>query len=224
MTNSSSTMTATEPEKKKGRKRAIIAFGSLLGIAALATSAAFTDFANLNLGSNGIGTDSYNIQVVGTDPVTGEIAQGTWQEADTTEGAPIAIVGAETMFPGSAPITVDIPVRNTSANIASSLGLGLVKIPDAGQNVTDPNYLSSLRFDIEQPATSRNAVAFTATDKTFAELASLALNELDGLEESNVTITIRLLDQATSGAAYEDNALNGKKAFIQAQFTGSSVS
>ncbi|QNE34363.1 hypothetical protein [Leifsonia shinshuensis] len=205
------------------RTRAVVGLGAVVAIAAGVTAAAFTDFANLNLGANGIGADQYNIQVVDTDPTTGAQIPGSWQEANTPAGAPIELVGANTIFPGSTPISVDIPVRNASATLNSTLSLGLVQLPDAGANVTDPDYLSSLRFTVTMPATSLGATPISVTDQTFAELSTLALNGLAAGEESSVTIQVRLLTQAESGSTFTDNDLNGMKAFIQAQFNGTSA-
>ena len=219
------TQQAAAPEKRglSRRAKAVIGLGAVVAIAAGVTAAAFTDFANLNLGTNGIGADQYNIQVVDTDPVTGAQIPGSWQEANTPAGAPIEIVGANTIFPGSAPISVDIPVRNASATLNSTLSLGLVQLPDSGANVTDANYLSSLRFSVSMPATSLGATPISVSDQTFAQLSSLTLNDLAAGEVSDVTISVRLLTQAESGSTFTDNDLNGMKAFIQAQFNGTST-
>lgn len=210
--------------KRIGKKRLFLTLGAGVGVLGLVTAAAFTDFANLNLGENGLGTTEYNIQVVNTDPVTGAQVAGEWQEANTAAGAPIAITGADTLFPGAPAISVTIPVRNDSGTLKSSLELALSKLPDAAPKITSNNYVSSLRFDVAQPATSLDATAFSETDLTFAGFGTLDLNRLAADEESTVTITIRLLDQAASGAAYTDNSLNGAKAYLQANFTGSSIS
>jgi hypothetical protein len=214
---------APQRREKSRRTRAVIGLGAVVAIAAGVTAAAFTDFANLNLGANGIGADQYNIQVVDTDPVTGAQIPGSWQEADTAAGAPIELVGANTLFPGSTPISVDIPVRNASATLNSTLSLGLVQLPDNAPAITDPDYLSSLRFTITQPATSLGATPISATDQTFAQLSTLALNGLAAGEESSVTIEVRLLTQAESGSSFTDNDLNGAKAYLQAQFNGTST-
>lgn len=219
------TQQAAAPEKRgmSRRTKAVVGLGAVVAIAAGVTAAAFTDFANLNLGANGIGADQYNIQVVDTDPVTGAQIPGSWQEADTPAGAPIELVGANTLFPGSTPISVDIPVRNASATLNSTLSLGLLQLPDTATDITDPNYLASLRFTITQPATSLGATPISVTDQTYAQLSTLALNGLAAGEQSDVTIEVRLLTQAESGSTYTDNDLNGSKAYIQAQFNGTST-
>ncbi|MGJ4845139.1 hypothetical protein [Leifsonia sp. Le1] len=65
------TIENAQPRRRSSRKRAFLALGAVVAVGAGITAAAFTDFANLNLGANGIGADQYNIQVVDTDPVTG---------------------------------------------------------------------------------------------------------------------------------------------------------
>ncbi|MDR1710515.1 MAG: hypothetical protein LBR58_01425 [Propionibacteriaceae bacterium] len=208
------------------RRRAIIAFGSLLGVGALLTTAAFTDVAYLNLNGNsafGGGGTSYNIQVVKTDPTTGAQIANQWQEADDPAGVPLKIDGSDTLFPGSADISVDIPVRNASPKLKSGLTLSLAQLPDVpGTRETDPNFRSSLRFDVSMPATHGSA-ATNHTNKTFAEVNALALGNLDAGEVSKVTLKIRLLDQATSGAPYTDDSLQGKAAYLQAVFNGTSI-
>ena len=218
------TIDTSRPARFSARKRAFLALGCIVAVAAAVTAAAFTDFANLNLGADGIGSPGqFNIQVVDTDPVTGAQIPGQWQEADTAAGAPIELVGAQTLYPGSAPISVTIPVRNNSTGFDSTLSLSLAQLPDAGANVTDPNYLSSLRFSYSQPATALSPAPASATDLTFAQLNAVTLNELAAGEESSVTISVRLLTQAESGAAFDDNSLNGMQAFVQAQFDGASL-
>ncbi len=77
----------------RGKKRAVLAVGTLLAAGALTTAAAFTDFANLNLGNgtndSGVGGNNrFNIQVVGTDangnPVPGPGRKQTPQKVSTS--------------------------------------------------------------------------------------------------------------------------------------------
>ncbi len=215
-------MSIQNPTHKRSRirKRAFLGLGVVVVAAAGFTAAAFTDFANLNLGASGIGADTYNIQVVRTDPVTGVQSAGQWQEANTAAGVPIELVGANAVYPGGPAVSVSIPVRNASTSLKSTLSLGLVQLPDTVTNITSANYLSSLRFSVSQPATSLTPTAVNVTGRTFAQLSTLPLNQLAASEASNVTITVTLLDQAGSGAAYTDNSLNGQKAFVQASFNG----
>jgi hypothetical protein len=215
----------SQTHDRKRRRKGLVAWGALAGVAALITTAAFTDNAFLNLGgANGIGgaDSTYNIQVGATD-AEGRFVEG-WQEADDPIGVPVFLEGAQSLFPGSDAIGIDIPVRNDSAHFTSSLAISLAQIADdvdAGK-VTDANYLASLRFDVTMPATELGA-AVSHTDLTYAEVSALALNDLAAEEETTVSLSIRLLSQADSGAAWEDNTLSGKGAFLQAVLDGSSV-
>lgn len=215
----------TQTHDRKRRRKGLVAWGALAGVAALITTAAFTDNAFLNLGgANGIGgaDSTYNIQVGATD-AEGRFVEG-WQEADDPIGVPVFLEGAQSLFPGSEAIGIDIPVRNDSAHFTSSLAISLAQLADdteAGK-VTDANYLASLRFDVTMPATQLGA-AVTHTDLTFDQVSALALNDLAAEEETTVSLSIRLLSQADSGAAWEDNTLSGKGAFLQAVLDGSSV-
>ena len=213
-------MTAQSTDDRSRRRKALVAWGALAGVAALATTAAFTDVARLQIGSNGLGgaDSSYNIQVGATD-AQGQFIPG-WQEASGT-AVPIALDGAESLFPGSGPISVDIPVRNDSPTYPSTLALELADLPGGG--ATDADYLSSLRFDVHMPATSREAEQVSATRLTFGELSHLVLNQLAPGEESTVKLSVSLLTQAESGAAFDDNSLSGKGAYLQASLNGSSI-
>jgi hypothetical protein len=217
----------TQTHDRKRRRKGLVAWGALAGVAALLTTAAFTDNAFLNLGgANGIGgaDSTYNIQVGATDAEGVFLDDGTWQEADDPIGVPVFLEGAQSLFPGSDAIGIDIPVRNDSAHFTSSLAITLGQLADDAEagNVTDANYVSSLRFDVTMPATSLAAAA-THTGLTYDEVQALALNDLAAQEESVVSLGIRLLSQADSGAAYEDNTLSGKGAFLQAVLDGSSI-
>lgn len=205
----------TQNTQKTGRKRVLIAAGSLLGIAALAVAAAFTDFANLNLGNGtdggiGGGDNTFNIQVVGTDE-NGVPVPGTWQEADVVEGVDIALLGADTITPGDT-ISVDIPVLNDSPKLAADVNLSLGDVPG---RVSDSDYAEQLRYTI-----TVDGAAVISNAKQSA-VSNLDLVELTAGADSTVGVAITLLDQGSSEA---NNALQGKTAHVQAQFTAESVS
>lgn len=215
----------SQTHDRKRRRKGLVAWGALAGVAALITTAAFTDVARLNIGGeNGIGgaDSTYNIQVGATD-AAGNFVAG-WQEADEPAGVPIRLEGAQSLFPGSDAISVDIPVRNDSVHFDSSLAVTLVQLADDVDNerITDSNYLDSLRFDVAMPATAL-APATTHTDLTFAEVQAIEMGDLEANEESVLTLTVRLLSQSESGATWTDNSLGGKGAFIQAVLDGSSI-
>lgn len=200
-------------QKKSGQKRVLIAAGSLLGVGALAVAAAFTDFANLNLGNGtgggiGGGDNTFNIMVVGTD-TQGVPVPGTWQEADTAEGVDIALVGADTITPGDT-ISVDIPVLNDSPKLAADLSLTLGDVPG---KASDTDYASQLRYTVTVDGTD------VTTNATQSAVNALGLTQIAATADSNVKIAVTLLDQ---GSAAANNALQGKSAFVQAQFKAES--
>ncbi|GCE78115.1 hypothetical protein [Cellulomonas biazotea] len=214
-------------EERARRRKAVVAWGAVAGVVVLATTAAFTDVARLNLGTEGLGgvDATYDLQVAGTD-VDGRVVPGTWQQADAAEGVPLFVEGAQSMFPGSAPVTVEVPVRNASPVLDSSLGLTLATLADdeAAGRVTDATYLGQLRFDVDMPATSMSAAPVTHDGLTAAELVALPLNDLAAGEESVVVVTISLLSLEDGSNPGADNVLSGKGAALQAQLHGSSVS
>jgi hypothetical protein len=189
-------------------------------VAALVTTASFLDVARLDLGPSGLGGD-YNLQVGATD-AAGELLPGQWQEADDPAGVPVALPGADALWPGGPGTTVDVPVRNDSPRFSSTLRLAVEALADdtGAQRATDPAYLSSLRFTVHMPGTSIDPVPATWDRLTYQAPADTRLNRLAPQEESAVSVTVELLSQDQSGAAHEDNALNGRGAALQLRLHG----
>ncbi|MFC4223908.1 hypothetical protein [Lysinibacter cavernae] len=222
--------------KTKGRKRVIIAAGALLGIAALATSAAFNDFANLNLGENGIGNDSaggpdksFNIQVATFDAVTGlpvtapAPANYVWQEADSVAGEDVPIPGADTLVPGGT-VTTNIPYRNWSSSFKAAVTLDLVDHWDASEHPvgTKPTSASAdaalLYTIVQHPAVGSPTTL--ATNKKMSELTQMNLGLLDLEEQGKLVVTIKMVDHGSDAA---NEILKDVIAHPQAQFKGVSV-
>jgi hypothetical protein len=212
--------------RSNGRRKVLAAWGVLAGLAAVLTAAAFSDAIYLNFGTGakdsgigGGGTDkAYNLQVGALNPDGTFKNDGTWIEADAKAGVDIKLAGAESLFPGSQPATVEIPIRNASADIGSTLGLKLINRDTAK---TSPEYLAALRFEITMPATTTGTSPISLTNKTFNDLASgVALNGLAPKADVKVTVKVTLPDQ---GDETSNNALNGKAAWIQANFYGQSA-
>lgn len=217
--------TGTAPEDRRRRRKALLAWGSLAGVAALTTTAAFTDVARLNLGAGGIGgaDSTYNLQVGATD-AAGAFVAGQWQEADGPAGVPIALLGDRPLAPGTGQLGVSIPVRNDSPTFGSTVTLSVDQLPDDvdGDRVTDPRYLSSLRFQVTMGGTSTGGTFFQ-DDLTFEEVQDLRLNGLAAEEEGYVVVAVTLLSQAQSGASHADHELNGAGAYLQLRLDGASV-
>lgn len=198
----------------RGTKRLVVAGGSLLAIAGLVTAAAFTDFANLNLGDgtadSGIGGDNrFNIQVVGTN-ASGVPVAGTWQEANTAAGVNIAVPGADTITPGDT-ISVDIPFRNESPKLSADIDFSLQDRPGY---VSDPEIADALRYTIALDGTA------IISDATQDQVADLDLGVYTTGSQGTLRVSIALPDQGTEAA---NNALQSKVSYVQAHFAATSV-
>ncbi|MHA3684879.1 hypothetical protein ACXR2W_11565 [Leucobacter sp. HY1908] len=205
---------STMKSATSGRKRIILASGGLLVVAGLATAAAFTDFANLNLGSgtddSGIGGNNrFNIQVVKTDPL-GNPVPGAWQEANTPEGVSINIPGADTITPGDT-ISVDIPFRNESPVLSADIDF---KLQDRPNHVSSPEMRNALDYTVTLDGTE------LVTNVSQDEVNDLDLGTYTSAKESVLKLTITLPDQGSEEA---NNALMEKVSYVQANFHASSV-
>lgn len=197
-----------------GRKRLILAGGSLLGVTALLTAAAFTDFANLNIGNgndgSGLGGNNrFNIQVVGTN-AAGDPVPGTWQEADTEAGVNINVPGAELITPGDS-VSVSIPFRNESPVLSADLSFSL---QDGPGKTSDPAMASALRYTVKVDGTT------VANHATAAAVHELNLGTYVKGASGVLDLSIELPDQ---GSVAANNALQSKVSFVQAHFDGASV-
>lgn len=221
------TTTATNcpAEDRRRRRRAALAWGSLAGVAALVTTAAFTDVARLNVGAQGLGgaASSYNIQVGATD-AAGALVPGEWQEADDLAGVPLAFVNADRLAPGGDFAGTEFPVRNDSPTFSSTISVSVDALADdagAGR-VTDPDYLASLAFHVSMGGTAADPGFRHYGPLTFDQMQSLQMNELAPGEEAPIAISVKLLSQSESGASYDDRSLNGKGAHLQLRVDGAS--
>lgn len=219
MGNSASTSTTG------GRRRLIIASGSLLAIAGLISSGAFTDFANLNIGngtaSGGIGgNNSFNVQVVGTD-AQGTPVPGTWQEADTAAGANIAILNADALAPGDT-VSVDIPFQNASPKLSAALTFSLQDNPSLTSDAALDGALRYTVSTVTPPASGTGAAVVTplATNATKTAVQALNLGLLAHGASSTLRIAISLPNQSTQAS---NNALQAKHVYVQAHFAAESV-
>ena len=199
---------------KRGLSRLIAAAGALAAVAALATAAAFTDFANLNIGNgtddSGIGGNNrFNIQVVGTD-IDGNPVVGTWQEADTEAGVNINLPGADVITPGDT-VSVEIPFRNESPELGADIAFSLQDRPGY---TSDAEIADALRYTIELDG---SAVVSSVPQSGVADLDLGVWVAGDG---GVLKVTVTLPDQGSPAA---NNALQNKVAYVQAHFDATSV-
>ncbi|QTX03319.1 hypothetical protein [Agromyces archimandritae] len=217
-------MHSIQTRKPAGKKRLIIAGGAVLAAGALATAAAFTDIANLNLGGgtedSGIGGNNrFNIQVVGTD-TAGDPVPGTWQEADTAEGVDIRVPGADVLYPGAAPVTVDIPFKNDSPVLSAAIDLDIVSSTPAGvtrsaeEQAADALIAAGLRYTV---AVDNDVLA---SGVPYSDIDDLDLGTYEAGSGGELTLTIELPGQGSPAA---DNALQGGIFWAQAHFDAASV-
>ncbi|MCA4134030.1 hypothetical protein [Arthrobacter sp. M4] len=197
-----------------GRKRALLTGGSLLGVTALLTAAAFTDFANLNLGNgttdSGVGGNNrFNIQVVGTDTAGLPVA-GTWQEANTAAGVNIKVPGADLITPGDT-VSVEIPFRNESPALSAAINFSL---QDRAGFTSSPALSSALRYTVTLDG------AAIATNVPQSGVSALNLGTFVAGKEGKLGVSITLPDQ---GSASANNALQGQISYVQAHFDATSV-
>jgi len=197
-----------------GRKRAFLTGGALLGVTALLTAAAFTDFANLNIGNgtddSGLGGNNrFNIQVVGTD-AAGLPVPGTWQEANTAAGVNIKVPGADLITPGDT-VSVEIPFRNESPALSAAINFSL---KDRAGKTSSPALAAALRYTV-----TLDGVAI-ATNVTQAAVSALNLGTFVHGDEAILGVSISLPDQ---GSAEANNALQGQVSYVQAHFDATSV-
>ncbi|MDP5228621.1 MULTISPECIES: hypothetical protein [Arthrobacter] len=222
--------TDSKDGRRTGRKRAIITGAALLGFGALATSAAFTDFALLDLnGAGGFGGDAnkYNIQVA-TQQVdhVSDVQDAQWLEANP-DAETLTIAGADSLIPGGQAIYAKIPVRNASQTMRSSLDLTLENTTQAGgDSVADAKnaaYSQKLAVDIAMvdDASDLSAAGWTPIPMdAFApggKSGRVSLGNLDATAGKVAVLKIRL------DSAEDDNAANGGKATVQARFDGTAI-
>ncbi|UAJ79378.1 hypothetical protein IT072_19675 [Leifsonia sp. ZF2019] len=204
--------------KHNGRRRAIIAGGALLGVAALTTAAGYIDNAFLNLGGAGDGNGSFgtssplNIQVVETnadytpkfETFAGAKAAGAWQEADDPAGVSFAIRGSDTLIPGHTDWkSVNIPFINDEDSSTGNLDVSLA---DRGG---DTALRDALRFTVSLDGAPLPGL----TNVAYSAVANASLGEIAPGEGGVLTIGVNLPDQGSDAA---NNALAGLTSKIQA--------
>lgn len=238
MTPTTETTAAHEDDDRRGRKRALITLGALLGVGALATSAYFTDTALLDLnGSGGFGSvdNKYNIQVsTGMENTVATVKE--WVEASPSSAFITAIPGASNLLPGGS-VVVKIPVRNESKNWKSTLKLSLKNTTPAAsasekgitpeQAARNAAYMSLLSVDVAQTADASTAPTTwvttglqipTDTGKSSSHV------DLSTLEPAAGTVLYLKLTLKEGKTQAETDAANGGAVAIQAVIDGTSES
>lgn len=120
--------------KRTGRSRLLLAGGGLLGIAALTTTAFFTDFADLEAQVDGT-RNTFDIVVAGSAAPGWTPAPADWAQADET--AYLIDLGGSTELPPGGTRQVTIAVRNASPILSGDVSISLSD-PDPREGETDP--------------------------------------------------------------------------------------
>lgn len=183
------------------RKRTALVWGSALAVAALLagglTTAAFVDTEYAKVGTDGVGTGTFSLQVATS---TG----GPWQKA-TTPGTAIVIPlgsAASNLVPGGDPVTAVIHVRNNGTYMSSlqhEITATTMPAPTA--------FLNKLRFTVRAGGGSASPL----TPGTAVSLPNLASGA-----QTTVTVTIALDESA-------GNDLQGQQVDLLAKVTGQSI-
>ncbi|GAA2180363.1 hypothetical protein GCM10009847_17960 [Leucobacter tardus] len=231
-------MESTNTPRKSYRKRTAIAAGSLLGVAALITAAAFNDSAFLNFGNGnggdgiGGGDNTFDIQVVDTAATTNLPLASSYADAETgkfwqqankpgADGVTIGIPNAETMTPGDT-ISTSIPFKNDSKKLGGDLVFSLADSPKGTSSAVPAGETKSmadlLRYTVEVKDAAGTTTA-TYADLTQAGVDNLDLGEYDAGTGGTVSVSITW----TTTGINDPNNYQGNSAYVQAQFVGTSV-
>jgi hypothetical protein len=232
-------------------KRGLLAAGALLGIFTLITAATLTDFANVNLGTNGFAPASdYNIQVSqGKETALGSVG---WVEGETEAGVNLTNDGEFTaammaMEPGDE-LTFVIPVRNASEDWGSTLSVNFhevqsaVEAEESDQDVLDAKeaFITALELshcmtdtplaDCDEDGDFSTAVSLTGEgdSSTPEELIDddtplAAFDTADALYNSGVGNATFVVVKVVLNEDADLADFVGGDADIQVQFTGESV-
>lgn len=218
-------MTRRRARLRKARRgdaaRAAIAAGALLLAGLGVSSAALTDQANLNLGTEGIGfAGVFDIAVVTPD--------GLVEQATEPTGYDWAVPDADQLVPGHE-ISTDVSVFNNTERLAADVTFALVlRNGDGTVSPGVPNIAPLLRFSAVNAAGDPLFTDVT-WDQATASLGTLAARDLDPLADGDpyVAGAAGTATSFTLTIAYPDapgvENYNGGQAALGIRFHSSSV-
>ncbi|MFC4223904.1 hypothetical protein [Lysinibacter cavernae] len=227
----------TTRRKSVGRKRLVLALGAAVALTVLVTSAAFSDFANLNLGAKdkGIAAGKFNIQVGSISVPPGATEGGVdtkacsagqefvdWIEADQKVG--VDLYQYYNKFEPGGPdqevylcFRVD-PASDFKGNVKAT-------IQDIDGKATHPDLKSVVQYKIDYADPSNVGTYYTnmnwQTKLPFTTQSAMTIVNLDTVESGEmgfVRVFIRFPDQGAN-----NNSFQTKQAFPQLVFYGESV-
>ncbi|RKS90180.1 hypothetical protein DEU37_1500 [Microbacterium sp. AG790] len=138
-----------------GTRRLVLASGALIAASALATAAAFVDYADVNVSLDGT-RNTFDIRTAGSDSPTWEPTAADWEQGNPT-AYEVSLRSGATLAPGGS-LAVRIGAQNSSPSLAGLLSLTITD-PQPRGNATDPRtgaYLElfdQLVFTVRQGST-----------------------------------------------------------------------
>ncbi|RKS90179.1 hypothetical protein DEU37_1499 [Microbacterium sp. AG790] len=146
----------TRTSRPTGARRLILSAGVVAVIAAGATAAAYTDYANVSLGT---GTPGSGIGNPNKFDIAVRDAGGTLQDAATRAAAVVLPLTSGTTFKEGVPVRFDVTVANRAPGVAGDLKLSLY---DPDPQAAD--LFGSLRFTIYLDGSATAAIANATAD------------------------------------------------------------
>ncbi|UBH06425.1 hypothetical protein K8P10_001936 [Leucobacter sp. Psy1] len=226
---------ALQTRRRKSKKRAMLATGSLLVAGALFTAASMSDFAILDLfGAGGAGGEKFDIQVSKQQENKLEEVK-TWVQANP-QAETLEIPDAAGLVPGGKARYIRIPVKNVTESVDANIKLTFQNTTDG--SAADAAYADLMRFDYtivddatELPAALPGSVdsvpsGFTRVPKgNFAntkggETSQVNLGSFPADGGHVLVVRVQLENGADQDAT---NAANGGRAVVQARLDASSL-
>lgn len=227
--------TDIEQRRKRSKKRAILATGSLLVAGSLLTAAAMSDWALLDLfGAGGAGGQKFDIQVSKQQENSLEEVS-TWVQANP-QAETLEIPEAEGLVPGGKARYIRIPVKNVTESVDATVKLTLENTTQG--NATDAAYAGLMRFDytVVDDAQSLPPALPDSIDSVpagFTQVPQGSFTDTDGGKTTQVNLgrfpadgghVLVLRVQLQNGADQEaTDAANGGRAVVQARLDAESI-
>lgn len=224
-----------EKPRREGKRRLFMGFGIFSLIGALLVAAAVLDWAIIDFGDASGGKNdggaggsdpgkdyAYNIQVsTGQENTAASVSN--WVEANPMPES-MRIPGADRLTPGGKAATVNVPVRNDSDKVGSTLTLKMDNTSEK-PDTADKAYAKLLRFDYAEvddasvTPTEWKPLGNGKFDEATGTTSISNLGDLEPREGRVVVLRVRLVDGPDADST---NAANGGGVGLQARFDGAS--
>lgn len=188
-------MTRTRPTS--GARRLILSAGIVALIAAGATSAAYTDYANLNLGT---GTAGSGIGNPNKFDIAVKDAAGVLQDASTRATAVVLPLTSGTKLKEGVPVRFDVTIANRAPGVLGDLKLSLY---DPDPQASD--LFESLRFTVYLDGSSTAAITLATADAVNA--AGLGFTNVNPGAQRQVRVDAVIVQGAGLAVAGKSTAI-----------------